>query len=81
MQTMEKKWHVGIDISKETPDVAVFDMGKNRSNENYLKVGNDASGFKVMREWFRGKGIKLADRYWHGQCRYHHRPYGKFHLL
>ena len=61
MQTMEKKWYVGIDISKETPDVAVFDMGKSLSNENYLKVGNDASGFKAMRQWFRGKGMKLSD--------------------
>jgi transposase len=61
MQTKEKKWHVGIDISKETLDVAVFDIEKNRSNENYLKVGNDASGFKVMRQWFKGRGMKFAD--------------------
>jgi transposase len=61
MQTKEKKWHVGIDISKETLDVAVFDIEKNRSNENYLKVGNDTSGFKVMRQWFKGKGMNFAD--------------------
>jgi transposase len=61
LQTMEKKWHVGIDISKETLDVAVFDIGNSRSNENYLKVGNDASGFKAMRQWFKGRGMNFAD--------------------
>ncbi|MDR0697604.1 MAG: transposase, partial [Tannerella sp.] len=58
---MEKKWYVGIDISKETLDVAVFDIGNSRSNENYLKVGNDVSGFKVMHQWFKGRGINFAD--------------------
>ncbi|MDR2389567.1 MAG: hypothetical protein LBD89_07275 [Tannerellaceae bacterium] len=58
---MEKKWHVGIDISKETLDVAVFDRGNGHSKENYLKVGNDTSGFKVMHQWFKGREMKLAD--------------------
>lgn len=61
MKTMEKKWHVGIDISKETLDVAVFDMENSRSNENYLKIGNDTSGFKAMCQWLKGRGMKFAD--------------------
>jgi hypothetical protein len=61
MQIKEKKWHVGIDTSKETLDVAVFDIEKNRSNKNYLKIGNDTSGFKVMRQWFKCRGMKFAN--------------------
>jgi transposase len=58
---MEKKWYVGIDISKKTLDVVVFDIGNSRSNENYLKTVNDVSGFRELSRWFKSKKMRFED--------------------
>ena len=59
---MEKKWFIGIDISKKTLDVVIYDSTKKKSDsENYLKISNDADGFKELLAWFKKKRIKLKD--------------------
>ena len=57
---MEKKWFIGIDISKKTLDVVIYDSMKKKSDsENYLKISNDADGFEELLAWFKKKRIKL----------------------
>ena len=59
---MEKKWFIGIDISKKTLDVVIYDSMKKKSDsENYLKISNDADGFEELLAWFKKKRIKLKD--------------------
>lgn len=59
---MKKKWFIGIDISKRTLDVVIYDSKKKHAdNENYLKVSNDEGGFRKMLSWFKGKRMKISD--------------------
>lgn len=57
---IEKKWFVGVDISKSTLDLSL--MGE----ENYgcfedLKIENAFKGFAKILKWITGQGKKLED--------------------
>ena len=53
---MNKKWFIGIDISKLSLDVAIHsdDGGQ---EENHIKVNNDIPGFKKLLEWLKEKKV------------------------
>lgn len=58
---MRKKWFIGVDISKKTLDVVIYDSKKKHSDSaNYLKVSNDEEGFNRMVSWFQGKRMSLS---------------------
>lgn len=58
---MEKKWFIGIDISKKTLDVVLYSSTKKHSDDtNYLKVSNNEEGYKELLSWCRGKGLCSA---------------------
>ncbi|MCD8041844.1 MAG: hypothetical protein LUE99_04095 [Bacteroides sp.] len=53
---MEKKWFVGIDVSKKTIDVVYYDRKRQKMCEEiHRQFSNDQSGFILMRKWFKGK--------------------------
>lgn len=55
---MEKKWFIGIDISKKTLDVVIYSPSKKHSDEEtYLKVSNDTKGFQEVFKWIKAKKI------------------------
>lgn len=59
---MEKKWFVGIDISKKTLDVVIYDSKKKHSDAtNYRKVSNDSQGYKELTAWFKERRMKLQE--------------------
>jgi len=57
---MEKKWFIGIDISKKTLDVALYNQGK-KAAANYLKISNQLKGFKKLSLWIKQKGISTSE--------------------
>lgn len=58
---MEKKWFIGIDISKKTLDVVIYSPSKKHSDEGtYLKVSNNAKGFQEIFKWIKAKKISLS---------------------
>lgn len=59
---MEKKWFIGIDISKKTLDVVLYSPSKRHSDEEtYLKVSNDSAGFNEIFSWLKKKRITSRD--------------------
>lgn len=55
---MKKKWFIGIDISKKTLDVVIYDSSKKQSDsENYKQVTNDKDGYTTLLSWFKKKKI------------------------
>jgi len=57
---MKKKWFVGIDISKKTLDIAVYDSSKINKDENHKQIGNNQAGYKQMMDWFKDKKIRTS---------------------
>ena len=59
---MEKKWFVGIDVSKKTIDVVYYERKRRKiCEEIHRRFSNDQSGFKLMRKWFKECGMKSAE--------------------
>lgn len=57
---MKKKWFIGIDISKKTLDVVIYDSSKKQSDsENYRKLSNDKKGYTTLLSWLKKKRIVL----------------------
>lgn len=57
---MKKKWFIGIDISKKTLDVVIYDSSKKHSDsENYRVLSNDKEGYVTLLSWFKKKRIDL----------------------
>ena len=51
---MKKKTFVGIDVSKKTLDVVVYDSSKKcADSSNYKQVTNDEDGFKELSDWLK----------------------------
>lgn len=44
---MKRKWFIGIDISKKTLDIVIFQPGSLKQTRHF-RVSNDSSGFKVL---------------------------------
>lgn len=58
---MKKKWFIGIDISKKTLDVVIYDKCKKHSDEtNYRKVPNSEKGYRELLSWFKSKRMSPA---------------------
>lgn len=58
---MEKKWFIGIDISKKTLDVVLYNSQKKHSDEtNYRKFSNNEEGYKDLLSWCRSKHISCS---------------------
>lgn len=55
---MKKKWFIGIDISKKTLDVVIYDSSKKHSDsENYRRLTNDKEGYATLLSWFKKRRI------------------------
>ncbi len=51
---MKKKTFVGIDVSKKTLDVVVYDSSKKRADSsNYKQVSNNEVGFRDLVDWLK----------------------------
>jgi transposase len=58
---MNKKWFIGIDISKKTLDVALYDSTqKNVEEVNYKKVSNSTVGYTELLGWFKSKKMRIS---------------------
>ena len=55
---MKYKWFIGIDISKKTLDVALYDSNK-RQSENHAQVDNDPAGFSKILSWLKTKKVAI----------------------
>lgn len=59
---MKKKWFIGIDVSKKTLDVVIYDSAKRHADsENYKRLSNDKDGYCALLAWFRQKKIGRAN--------------------
>ena len=58
---MKKKWFIGIDISKKTLDVVVYDPGKKHADEtNYKQLLNKEDGYKSLLGWMKEKKLAIG---------------------
>lgn len=53
---MNKKWFIGIDISKLSLDVAIYSDDGDQ-HENHIKITNDIPGFKNLLVWLMEKKV------------------------
>lgn len=51
----KKEIFIGVDVSKETLDLAVY------STRNHLRIANNSEGFKQLLAWLKSLSIALAD--------------------
>lgn len=58
---MKKKWFIGIDVSKLTLDVVLFEGKGKPVAENYLQVKNDSEGFQKLLIWMLDRGIRRSN--------------------
>lgn len=57
---MKKNWFIGIDISKKTLDVVIYNACKKHPDEtNYRKVSNSEEGYKELLSWFKSRQMPL----------------------
>ena len=57
---MKKNWFIGIDISKKTLDVVIYNACKKHPDEtNYRKVSNSEEGYKELLSWFKSRQMQL----------------------
>ena len=55
---MEKKWFIGIDISKKTWDVVIYVPTKKHADEtNYERFLNKEEGYKSLLCWLKKKNM------------------------
>ena len=60
---MEKKWFIGIDISKKTLDVVIYVPTKKHADEtNYERFLNKEEGYKSLLCWLKKKN--MAKKCW-----------------
>ena len=53
---MKKNWFIGIDISKKTLDVVIYDQ-VNKKPGKHFKVLNETKGFKELLRFLKKEGI------------------------
>ena len=58
---MNKKWFIGIDVSKKTLDASVFVAGEVINKFPHVQMGNDKKGFKELLKWAKEQGVKPKD--------------------
>ena len=59
---MKKNWFIGIDISKNTLDVVIYDQ-VNKKPGKHFKVLNETKGFKELLRFLKKEGIKFAETF------------------
>jgi transposase len=57
---MEKKWFIGIDVSKDTLDVSMHGL-ESRGKFNDKKIENNPRGYGFMLSWIKKKNIALDE--------------------
>ena len=61
---MEKKWFIGIDISKKTLDVVIYVPTKKHADEtNYERFLNKEEGYKSLLCWLKKKNMAKKNYY------------------
>ena len=61
---MEKKWFIGIDISKKTLDVVIYVPTKKHADEtNYERFLNKEEGYKSLLCWLKKKNMAKKETY------------------
>ena len=58
---MEKKSFIGVDISKKTLDVAIYQPGVKYTTYPHIQVENNEAGFKEIVKFLRENAIILED--------------------
>jgi transposase len=53
---MKRNWFIGIDISKKTLDVVIYDQ-ENQKSSKHFKVNNELKGFKEMIKTLKAEGV------------------------
>jgi len=59
---MKRTWFIGIDISKKTLDVVIYDQQK-RSTRKHFIITNDKKGFKEMLKALKKEGVKINEAF------------------
>ena len=59
---MKRTWFIGIDISKKTLDVVIYDQEK-RSTKKHFIITNDKKGFKEMLKSLKKEGVKINEAF------------------
>ncbi len=59
---MKRNWFIGIDISKLTIDVALYDQ-KNQRCKNHFKTGNNPKGYKELIKNLKKEGVKIDEAF------------------
>lgn len=59
---MKRNWFIGIDISKKTLDVAIYDQEKKKAGKHF-KVPNELKGFKEMIKTLKAEGVMLKETF------------------
>ena len=58
---MNKKWFIGIDVSKKTLDVSIFVADVVINMFPHIQVRNDKEGFKELLRWLKEQGVRPQD--------------------
>lgn len=59
---MKKKWFIGIDISKKTLDVVIYDFTKKHADtQNYRRLLNNKEGHTALLCWLKQKKMARID--------------------
>ncbi|MFH2029421.1 MAG: IS110 family transposase [Bacteroidota bacterium] len=59
---MKRNWFIGIDISKKTLDLVIYNQEKKKSSKHF-KVTNDSKGFKKMIKILKSEGVKINETF------------------
>ena len=58
---MNKKWFIGIDVSKKTLDASIFVAGEVINRFPHIQVRNEKQGFKELLRWAKTQGVNTKD--------------------
>ena len=58
---MNKKWFIGIDVSKKTLDASIFVAGEVINRFPHTQVRNEKAGFKELLRWAKAQGVDTKD--------------------
>jgi transposase len=58
---MNKKWFIGIDVSKKTLDASIFVAGEVINRFPHIQVRNEKQGFKELLRWAKKQDVNTKD--------------------
>ena len=58
---MNKKWFIGIDVSKKTLDASIFVAGEEINRFPHIQVRNEKQGFRELLRWAKDQGVDTKD--------------------